>query len=88
MRERLREDYHWTPRQREVLALLAADKTNGEIADELAVSLAGAKWHVSEIMSKLGADSREEAAEYWRRYNGLQPRFARVFRGTLGLPAL
>jgi DNA-binding CsgD family transcriptional regulator len=88
MRERLREDYHWTPRQRQVLDMLAADKTNGEIAERLEVSLAGAKWHVSEIMSKLGAESREEAAEYWRRYNGMRPRFSRVFRGIVGATAL
>jgi hypothetical protein len=34
--------------------MLAAGRTNGEISEELGVSLAGAKWHVSEIMSKLG----------------------------------
>ena len=81
MRERLREDYRWTERQRQVLDLMARGKTNTEIAAALGVSLAGAKWHVSEILSKLNSDSREEAAEYWRRYNGLAPRFARVFRG-------
>lgn len=46
------------------------------------------KYHVSEILSKLGADSREEAAEYWRRYNGMAPRFARVFRAILGGTAM
>lgn len=46
------------------------------------------KWHVSEILRLLGADTREEAAEYWRRANGLAPRFARVFRGLLGLGAI
>ncbi len=81
MRERLREDYRWTERQRQVLDLMARGKTNTEIAAALGLSLAGAKWHVSEILSKLNSDSREEAAEYWRRYNGLTPRFARVFRG-------
>ncbi len=81
MRDRLREDYRWTPRQREVLDLMARGKTNTDIAEALGISLAGAKWHVSEILSKLHSDSREEAAEYWRHYNGLAPRFARVFRG-------
>jgi DNA-binding CsgD family transcriptional regulator len=81
MRERLRTDYHWTARQRQVLELIARGKTNGEIADALGLQLSGVKWHVSEIMSKLQAESREEAAEYWRRYNGLAPRFERVFRG-------
>jgi DNA-binding CsgD family transcriptional regulator len=84
MRERLRTDYGWTERQRQVLDLMARGKTNTEIAEALGVSLAGAKWHVSEILSKLQAESREEAAEYWRRYNGLAPRFGRVFRGIAG----
>ncbi|HEX6031442.1 MAG TPA: helix-turn-helix transcriptional regulator, partial [Tepidiformaceae bacterium] len=88
MRERLRTDYHWTERQRQVLDLMARGKTNGEIGEALGISLDGAKWHVSEILSKLQAESREEAAEYWRRYNGLAPRFARVFRGIAGVAAL
>ncbi|MEO6043770.1 MAG: LuxR C-terminal-related transcriptional regulator [Tepidiformaceae bacterium] len=88
MRERLAIDYGWTERQREVLGLIAAGKTNTEIAEILGLSLAGAKWHVSEILSKLDAESREEAADYWRRYNGLAPRFARIFRGASALATL
>lgn len=87
MRERLRTDYGWTKRQRQVLALLAAGKTNAEVAVELGISRDGAKWHVAEILSKLQATSREEAAEYWRRRNGMVPRFARVFRGLIGSTA-
>lgn len=81
MNARLRSDYRWTERQRQVLGLLARGKTNAEIATALQLQLSGVKWHISEILSKLDAESREEAAEYWRRYNGIAPRFARVFRG-------
>jgi DNA-binding CsgD family transcriptional regulator len=84
MRERLRTDYAWTARQKQVLELIARGRSNTEIAEELGLSLAGAKWHVSEILSKLQADQREEAADYWRRYNGLAPRFERIFRGVAG----
>jgi len=56
-----------TPRQREVLELLAANRTNFEIAQALGISLDGAKWHVREVLARLGVDSREQAAEYWRR---------------------
>ncbi|MEX0782176.1 MAG: LuxR C-terminal-related transcriptional regulator [Dehalococcoidia bacterium] len=84
MRERLRMDYGWTARQKQVLELIARGRSNTEIAEELGLSLAGAKWHVSEILSKLQADQREEAADYWRRYNGLAPRFERIFRGIAG----
>lgn len=88
MRERLRTDYHWTPRQKEVLELIARGRTNTQIAEELGISLDGAKWHVSEILSKLQAESRAEAGDYWRRYNGFAPRFGRVFQGFLGGAAL
>jgi DNA-binding CsgD family transcriptional regulator len=83
MDQRLRTDYSWTARQRDVLDLISRGKTNPEIAAALGVSLDGAKYHVSEILSKLGSDSREEAAEYWRRHNGIAPRFARVFRSLV-----
>lgn len=56
-----------SPRQREVLELIARGKTNAEIADELGISLDGAKYHVREILAKLGVESREEAAQEWRR---------------------
>lgn len=52
-----------TPRQRQVLRLLAAGRTNPEIARALGISLAGAKWHVSEVLSRLGVTSRIEAAQ-------------------------
>ncbi len=55
-----------TPRQGEVMRLMAAGRTNFEIAQQLGVSLEGAKYHVSEILGKLGVDSREEAVAAWR----------------------
>ncbi|MGK2964804.1 MAG: helix-turn-helix domain-containing protein, partial [Tepidiformaceae bacterium] len=45
-----------TGRQREVLNLIARGYTNPQIADALGVSIDGAKWHVREILSKLGVD--------------------------------
>lgn len=53
-----------TPREQEVLALLRKGLSNDQIAERLGVSLAGAKYHVSEILSKLGVSSREEAARW------------------------
>jgi DNA-binding CsgD family transcriptional regulator len=69
----------FSERQRHVLRLLAARKTNGEIAAELGVSLDGVKYHVREICDRLGVDTREEAAEWWRQEQGLGTRF-RLFR--------
>ncbi|MEO8707522.1 MAG: helix-turn-helix transcriptional regulator, partial [Lacisediminihabitans sp.] len=73
----------WTPRQREVLGLLARGCTNGQIAEQLGITLDGAKWHVSEIITKLGVDSREEAAAYGRSYNGMRRHLTRAFRSLL-----
>ncbi|MEX0782910.1 MAG: helix-turn-helix transcriptional regulator [Dehalococcoidia bacterium] len=83
----LDQRFEWTPRQREVLDLIARSHSNQEIADSLGVSLDGAKWHMREILSKLNVDTREEAAEYWRRHNGIAPRFARLLRSVAGAGA-
>jgi DNA-binding NarL/FixJ family response regulator len=47
-----------TPREREVLELVAAGLTNGEIAETLQLSPLTAKTHVSRILMKLGARDR------------------------------
>ena len=51
-----------TLREQEVLHLVRIGLTNEEIASRLDISLAGAKYHVSQILSKLGVATREEAA--------------------------
>ena len=53
-----------TPRQWEVLALIRDGCTDQQIADRLGISLDGAKYHVSEILSRLGVETREEAAAW------------------------
>jgi ATP/maltotriose-dependent transcriptional regulator MalT len=51
-----------TPRERDVLALVAAGKSNRQIASELFITDKTASVHVSNILSKLGVSSRGEAA--------------------------
>ena len=52
-----------TPREWEVLSLLKEGCSNEEIAERLGIGVNGAKYHVSNIISKLGVRSRKEAAE-------------------------
>ncbi|MCC6388224.1 MAG: helix-turn-helix transcriptional regulator [Dehalococcoidia bacterium] len=75
-------------RQREVLALVAGGRTNAEIADALGLTLDGAKWNVSEILTKLGFASRDEAAAYWRWRNRPAGRLQRAARALLPISGL
>ncbi|MEV4628133.1 response regulator transcription factor [Micromonospora sp. NPDC049523] len=47
-----------TDREREVLTLIGRGRSNGEIADELYITVATAKSHVARLLSKLGARDR------------------------------
>lgn len=51
-----------TPREREVLGMVAAGMTNREIGEALFISESTAGVHVSNLMAKLGVGSRTEAA--------------------------
>ena len=53
-------------RELEVLRLLAAGRSNQQIADELVISLNTARKHVANILDKTGAANRTEAAAYAR----------------------
>jgi DNA-binding CsgD family transcriptional regulator len=61
-----------TDREREVLALVAAGRSNGQIAAELFISPKTASVHVSNILAKLGVGGRVEAAGVAHRL-GLVP---------------
>jgi DNA-binding CsgD family transcriptional regulator len=63
-----------TPREAEVLTLLARGYTNREIAAALVISVRTAGVHVSHILHKLGAPNRREAAAIAHR---LSPPHAR-----------
>ena len=54
-------DYHITPKEAEILNLLAKGKSYQEISDLLFVSIKTVKWHIFNIYKKLHADNRTEA---------------------------
>ncbi|MPZ98363.1 MAG: hypothetical protein GEU80_03325 [Dehalococcoidia bacterium] len=70
-----------TPRQIEVARLVAEGRTNEEIADTLGISHAGAKYHVSELLGRLGLTRREEIRDWYGRHRSTQRR-----RAVLALP--
>jgi DNA-binding CsgD family transcriptional regulator len=62
-----------TPREREVVGLLAAGLTNSQLADRLYISPRTAAVHVSNILAKLGMSSRTEVAAWAVREGFEQP---------------
>ncbi len=58
-----------TLREADVLRLVAAGRTNGEIARELVISPKTASVHVSHILAKLGVHTRTEAAAIALRHD-------------------
>jgi DNA-binding NarL/FixJ family response regulator len=59
-----------TPRERDVLRLLAGGMTDREIAETLFISPRTVGGHVSNLLAKLGVDSRTAAAA-WAVRNGI-----------------
>ena len=61
-----------TPREREILVLVAQGRSNREIARILLISERTARTHVSNVLTKLGLASRTQAA-LWAVREGLVP---------------
>jgi DNA-binding CsgD family transcriptional regulator/quercetin dioxygenase-like cupin family protein len=55
-----------------VVGLLAGSRTNAQIAAALGLSAHTVKWHLSQVLSKLGMESRDEVADWWRARHGVQ----------------
>jgi NarL family two-component system response regulator LiaR len=53
-----------TDREMEVLRLIAKGKSNQELADDLFIGVKTVKFHVTNVLAKLGVDDRTQAAIY------------------------
>jgi DNA-binding CsgD family transcriptional regulator len=69
-----------TPREDEVVGLVAEGLSNAEVAARLGISDQGVKYHLNQVYSKLGLRSREELIA-WRKAE-------RGWRNRLALPVL
>jgi DNA-binding NarL/FixJ family response regulator len=58
------DDLALTPRERDVLALVAQGLPNRSIGETLGITERTARTHVSNILAKLGLTSRTQAALY------------------------
>ena len=70
IRDKQSVDVPLTPREREILVLMALGHTNQEIADELFISLPTVKTHVGRVLMKTDSRDRVHAVLYAFR-NGL-----------------
>jgi Tol biopolymer transport system component/DNA-binding CsgD family transcriptional regulator len=75
-----------TPREWEVLELVDRGLTNQEIATRLGISFDGAKFHVAQILNKLGVSRREDAAR--AAYGGKRRLLPRLVLAPLALSRL
>ena len=59
---------HLSPREVQILKLLARRLSNNEIANELELSVRTVERHITNIYAKTGLENRREAVEYARRH--------------------
>ena len=68
LRDRRRREPALTTREREILSLIHAGRSNGEIAGLLFISHETVRWHARRVFSKIGAGSRAAAVEFAGRH--------------------
>lgn len=63
------QDFGLTRREMEILSAMAAGLNNTEVAEKLYISTATVRFHLRNIIEKLGAENRSEALVIAVRYN-------------------
>jgi NarL family two-component system response regulator LiaR len=69
VRQRPGVGFDLTNRERDVLALIINGLSNAEISEQLSISIATVKYHLTNIFSKLGAKNRVEVATIALEHN-------------------
>src|SRR5689334_3348048 len=72
-----------SPREREILALLAEKLSDQEIADRLVIAPTTVKWYNRQIFNKLGVASRQQAVQQAEELGLLSTRDSSAFRQNL-----
>src|SRR6266516_3573436 len=62
-----------SPREAEVLTLVASGRSTKEIGAELSIAESTVNWHVGNVLTKLAASSRAEAVAVTLRTDTLDP---------------
>ena len=62
-----RDTFELTPRERDVLTLMAEGASNKQIAKQLGISVHTAKFHVASVLEKLDATGRTDAVAHAAR---------------------
>jgi DNA-binding CsgD family transcriptional regulator len=75
-----------SPREAEILTLLASGRSTKEISAELSIAESTVNWHVGNLLTKLSASSRAEAVAMAYRSETLDPAAPPVPRPTAKRP--
>lgn len=62
-------DFNLSPRELEILKLIAGGLGYAQVADQLTISMSTVKFHVSNILTKLGVETRNEAILIAAKHN-------------------
>jgi DNA-binding NarL/FixJ family response regulator len=69
LRDRRGRDPVLTPREREILSLIHAGRTDREIASLLFINRGTVRWHTRRLFSKIGVENRLAAMEFAHRHD-------------------
>lgn len=82
-----KDDMNLSPREREILTLLAEGRTQGQIASALVISSKTVATHIQHILAKLGVHTRAQAVSAAFQRGIVEPNVRGHVIGALAVPA-